>query len=64
MKVENVTIIQEKSYHLPKELKCIYKEHGIPERLQSDNESEFKKHVKKCCEKNKMKICRRLKSGQ
>ena len=40
------------------ELKRIYKMHGIPKRIQSDNGGEFKKHVKKFCEKMKIKMVR------
>ena len=32
--------------------------HGIPKRIQSDNDGEFKKHVKKFCEKMKIKMVR------
>ena len=40
------------------ELKRIYKMHGIPKRIQSDNGGEFKKHVKQFCEKMKIKMVR------
>ena len=45
---------------IKKELKKIkiYKVHGIPKRIQSDNGGEFKKHVKKFCEKMKIKMVR------
>ena len=46
------------SSNVRKELQRIYKEHGVPERLQSDNGGEFKKHVKKYCEENKIKMVR------
>ena len=45
-----------KSSHLKKELQRIYKEHGQPERLQSDNEGEFKRQVMDYCKSRKMKM--------
>ena len=45
-----------KSSHLKKELQQIYKKHGQPERLQSDNGSEFKRQVKDYCKNRKIKM--------
>ena len=50
-----------KSSHVKMELQRIYKEHGQPERLQSDNGCEFKRQVKDYCKSRKIKMinCRR-----
>ena len=49
---------RKKSSHVKKELRRIYKVHGIPERLQSDNGGEFRKDVQKYCKTNKIKMIR------
>ena len=41
---------------MKKELQGIYKEHGQPESLQSDNEGEFKRQVKDYCKSKKIKM--------
>ena len=45
-----------KSSHVKKELHWVYKEHGQPERLQSDNGGEFKRPLKDCCKSRKTKM--------
>ena len=49
---------RKKSICVKRELDQIYKEHGVPVRLQSDNGGEFKKHVKKYRVRNKIKMKR------
>ena len=45
-----------KSSHMKKELQRIYKEHGQPECLQSDNGGEFKCQVKDYCKSKKIEM--------
>ena len=42
---------RKKSSFVKKELKRIYKLHGIPECIQSENGGEFKKNVESYCKK-------------
>ena len=49
-------LTRKKISHVKKELLWIYKEHGQPERLQSDNGGEFKRQVKDYCKSRKIKI--------
>ena len=43
---------------IKKKLKKIYSVHGLPQKLQSDNGGEFKKHVKEFCTTHKVKMVR------
>lgn len=47
---------QKKSNHVKRQLGCVYTEHGVPERLHSDNGGEVQNQVKNFCEKNKIKM--------
>ena len=44
------------SSHVKKELQQIYKEHGQPEHLQSDDVGEFKRQFKDYCRSRKIKM--------
>ena len=51
-----IPLTTEKSSHVKKELQRIYEKHGQPERLQSENGSEFKRQVKNYCKSRKTKM--------
>ena len=51
-----IPLTTKKSSHVKKELQRIYEKHGQPERLQSENGSEFKRQVKNYCKSRKTKM--------